>query len=89
MEFYFRRAVGARLIRSYIFLVFFSRNKIRNLKNPFKFELGVFAITPFLTYISQIYIYGESFMVIKQYSYCLITAIFYVFIFINILSVKL
>ena len=61
------------------FLFFFSRNKIRNLKNPFKFELGVFAITPFLTYISQIYIYGESFMVIKLYSYCLITAIFYVF----------
>ena len=60
-------------------LFFFSRDKIRNLKNPFKFELGVFAITPFLTYISQIYIYGESFMVIKQYSYCLITAIFYVF----------
>ena len=61
------------------FLFFLSRDKIRNLKNPFKFELGVFAITPFLTYISQIYIYGESFMVIKLYSYFLITAIFYVF----------
>lgn len=56
-----------------------SKDKIKNIKNPFKFELGVFAITPFLTYFSQIYIYGESFSVIKQYSYCFITAIFYVF----------
>lgn len=39
------------------FLFFFSRDQVRNLNNPFKFELGVFAITPFLTYISHIYIW--------------------------------
>lgn len=55
------------------------RKKLNGFNNPFTFELAVFAITPFLTYISQMLIYGGSLAYIKSYVYCFIVAIFYLF----------
>lgn len=60
-------------------MAFTKRNKLKGLKNPFSFELAVFAISPFFTFFSQMVLYGESFSCIKSYCYCFITALFYLF----------
>lgn len=60
-------------------LAFWKRKKLLKFKNPFSFELSVFAISPFFTFVSQMLIYGESFSAIKSYIYCFIAAIFYLF----------
>ena len=62
-----------------IVIAWLKRNKIRIGNNPFSFELGVFMVTPFLTYFSQLSIYGGSIFVIKSYIYHGIVAVFYLF----------
>lgn len=67
------------LYAAIIVIVCVKKNKIKIGNNPFSFELGVFMITPFLTYFSQLFIYGGSISVIKSYIYHGIVVIFYLF----------
>lgn len=71
--------LGYFIFLGMIGLVLIKRKKIKKINNPFSFELCVFIISPFLTYFSQLFIYGESLSVIKLYIYNGIVAIFYLF----------